>query len=88
MKITPTPENLSRAFDRLRKAEWGTLQEALSHPIRGKLINGYACSLQREAPRIQREKLPSLVGMPVPRTPPMPLRFDCKRLASGEREDD
>ncbi len=85
----PADTFITRAYKLLRKDSWqGGLAEALAHPIRGKIILAYARSLsdggspptheERGKQRPFQRLLPD----------PTPLRFDRKRLASGEREDD
>ena len=81
-------EYLVRAYERMRHTDWGTLDEALAHPVRGGLIHGMARSLQRMALH------PTAENPPKPRPFSSPARgfqggtLDRKRLASGEKDDD
>lgn len=85
----PPVELLQRAYNRLRRPYWeNTLEAALAHPIRGKILVGLARNLQRTALYPRQEISPKHVTIPGALEPFKPLPLDGKRLASGERDDD
>jgi len=94
-----TPEQLHAAFAWLRRSDWpATLEEALAHPLRGRLVRLVA-RLQAEGVRVVE---PAAVPRPAVIRPEPPLQrrrktraasappqqLDRKRAAAGEREDD
>ncbi len=90
MVSRPPPDQsfITRAYNLVRKDSWGDLAETLAHPIRGKIILAYARSLSdgRTLPTHEERGKQRPFQRLLP--DPTPLRFDRKRLASGEREDD
>lgn len=86
-----TTEQLLRAFRRLVKPGWPQqMAEALSHPWRGPAIEGLARQLVREEQARAANRPP-----PPPAGPraaviakAIRLRFDPRRAAANDREDD
>lgn len=86
---TPSRELLLKAFNLLRKADWGSdLDVALTHPVRGKIIIMRARAMLRGGYPSHDENHAKLPVKPGENHELKPLPLDRKRLASGEREDD
>ena len=88
----PAGEFIERAYNLLRRPTWqGDLGQALLHPIHGKIILAVARNMETRA-KAHPPPEPSYLGVSRAFSPrskePTPLRFDRKRLASGEKEDD
>jgi len=103
--VEPTEEQLDQAWRLVRKSDWpATREEAMDHPIRGRLVRLYAAGLALGTLIGERTQTRPEVVRPEPpprRTqPPQPRRtrplqvthqeplFDGKRLAAGDRDDD
>lgn len=86
---SPSRELLQRAFNELRKPDWGSdLDAALTHPLRGKIIVMAARDILRRGHASAKEKPVNTAGKSVQTADLKPPPLDRKRLASGEREDD
>lgn len=79
------PELLQRAFDAVRLPDWpSTYDEAARDAVRQQLVLATAERLARGLGLNRDPWRPPVKPLPEPR----PLRFDIKRLAAGERDDD
>lgn len=82
---TPPAELLQRAFDAVRLPDWPeTYAEAARDAVRQQLVWATAERLAKGHGVNRDPWRPPTKPLPEPR----PLRFDIKRIAAGEREDD
>jgi len=69
---------LRRAYERLRKRDWGDFDTALADPVHGRVIRGLAYRLEH----------PLHAKATVSRTIRLkPLQFDRKRAAAGDKDE-
>ena len=83
-----TDDELRRAYVRVSHRRWGTFEQAIAHPVYGKIIRAVALHASRhpgEAARIN-PPIPPVKGPYTGLSKPPAL--DRKRLASGEKDDD
>lgn len=88
-----TQGSLEKAYYRLRKPDWhGGLDDALSDPIRGRLIRGFARLMQSgqwPSPTPKDEVVPLRTTASTQyRSRNKPSGLDFKSLAAGEKDDD
>ena len=87
-RVVPTPQQLAQAYARLHKPHWpATLNEALADHTLRVLITGLARGLARDALGAAPARPPARLLRP-PRPAREPTRFDARKAAANDRDDD
>lgn len=86
----PTDTELQDVWQAMRRPTWpATYAEAMADPLLSRLVKLTA----RHPPKAGRKGRavpmePPACGRAIPQHQPLPARFDCKRAAAGDRDDD